>query len=412
MPYFLLILAASFIGYKIIPRPPVYRKSAIVITEDKKDYGQNIAAEKVKEPAGTNREPPPDKHPATLTEYMEENIKDGADKNFTKETIPQEKKPTAIDLLRAPGEKPPGPRAADWIDAEIRTLVFTGFDEPSKSITDFFKRQEYARLKKLILEDTFLKLSLTNEMYKHYILGEIEFKNGKYGEAIKYYDMAASSPTERWVAEFASFRKAESLYNMGKFEQAGEVFSGIKWGSNLLIPETEFSKAQCYLKTGKTKTASGIMEQLMSKYEGYNASDKANYCTGLILYYQGRSGEAKIFFEKAANANFEEQTLSEFYLAKCLEAEGRLLQASALFKKIHDENKKSAVADDAMFCRGMIFYRMKEYDSAAEIFLNVLRKYPAGAFAPYARFMTGCCRFETGQYRTAIANCEHFMRDS
>ncbi|MFH1353511.1 MAG: tetratricopeptide repeat protein, partial [bacterium] len=46
------------------------------------------------------------------------------------------------------------------------------------------------------------------------------------------------------------------------------------------------------------------------------------------------------------------------------------------------------------------------------IFLNVLRKYPAGAFAPYARFMTGCCRFETGQYRTAIANCEHFMRDS
>jgi len=221
-------------------------------------------------------------------------------------------------------------------------------------------------------------------------------------------EAASSSQTGN---EFPAFRKAEALYNTGEYEQALELFNGIKGGDKSLPSELELSRAQCYLKTGKTETATVIMKRLMSEYEGYHSSDRANYCTGLILYHQERYGEAEKNFRRITDPDFPEHKLSEFYLAGCLEAGGKLLQAGALFQKVYEENKKSALADDALYERGMIFYRMKEYASAAEIFLNVLRQYPAGSYAPYARFMTGICRFKTGRYATALANCRHFMRE-
>lgn len=398
MPYLILALAVSFIGYRVIPRSPVRQKLVLTAAENK----TNVVPKKLKTPLPL-KSAPAETAQAGLVEYMEGT---SSDNKFKRESVSPGKRAARIDLNRRVKKEPPENRAADWIDAEIKTLVFTGFDEPAKSITNIFKRGRYGKLEKLILKDDSM-----DKTYRNYVLGELEFINGKYRDAAKYYEAASSSQTGSKLPEYAAFRKAETLYNMGKYEQALELFNGIKGCNGFLIPELEFSKAQCYLKTGKTETATGIMKRLMSEYEGYHASDRANFCTGLILYYQERYGEAEDFFRRITNPDFPEHKLSEFYLAGCLEAGGKLLQAGALFKKLYEENKKSSIAGDALYERGMIFYRMKEYDSAAEIFLNVLRQYPAGSYAPYARFMTGVCRFKAGRYATALANCRHFMRE-
>ncbi|PIU17976.1 MAG: hypothetical protein COT16_03675, partial [Elusimicrobia bacterium CG08_land_8_20_14_0_20_44_26] len=404
--YLLVALTISFLGYKAIPRENPPQIVALPAVQTEKNIKQNTAEADNPPPAKAEAEA--DEEHLNLVEYIEKTVREEPNKNFTKENISPENESSFFSL---PGEKqgnPPTTENADWIDAEIKTLVFTGFDEPEKSIINLFNRNENKKLEQLIQKDEAMEKS-----YKHFILGELKFKKGLYEDALKNYGAAAAEASSASIAgglyEYSLFRKAESLYNTGKFDEALEIFDGIQQKMGHLAGEAEFSMAQCELKTGKTNQAMDVMNRLILTHAGYCASDRTNYCIGLILYHMGKYTDAKAFFEKIKNPEFENQKLSEFYFARCLENEGKLLQARALFKKIYEKNKKNDLACDAMFRCGMIFYRMKEYDSAADIFLNILRIYPSGVYAPDARLMTGYCRFEKGLYKTAIANCKYFM---
>ena len=394
MIYLLVAMTISFLGYKAIPREP----APLIIEMPATEIAKNIPADS---------ETSQDKSPANLIEYIAKNINEEPDKIFTKENISPESDPAGISLPESNRGKPRERENADWMSAKIKTIVFAGFGEPEKSVINLFNLNEEKKLEQLLQKEAGM-----NEEYKHYILGELKFKNKNYAKAMEHYAAALGTGAafgESGFYEYASFRQAEALYNTGKFDEALKIFEKIRREKGGLLPEAEFSIANSCLKKGETKRALDIMNRLISKYEQYRTSDRTNYCKGLILYYQGRYSEAKDCFAGINNPDFENRELSEFYRAKCMEAEGRLLQAGALFKKIHGENSASSIADDAMFCQGMIYYRMKEYDSAAGIFLAILRAYPAGDYAPYARFMTGYCRYDRGRYTAAIANCEYFM---
>lgn len=331
-----------------------------------------------------------------LAEYMDEQI---TDESGTEQGIKLEGKSFDVDLFKETPVKKPELPVADWLDAEIKTLVFAGFDEPEKTIAELFKQGKYEKLEELIL-----KTSLP-DIQKQYILGEIEFANKEYSKAAGYYDAVLSTGAESDFSEYAAFRKAECLYNTGKFEEAYNLFNKIVCRNYSLIPEVEFSKAQCYIKTGESEKALGIMEQLISNYEGYHLSGRFNYCIGLILYHQKRNSEALDFFSKVDTP----QAL--FYSAKCLESDGRFLPAISIFKDIIKKHRKSGLADDAMYNLGMVFYKMKEYVPAAASFINLLDAYPKNPYAPYARLMLGLCRFDMGYYEIAIKNCDFFFRD-
>ncbi|PKM99311.1 MAG: hypothetical protein CVU78_07000 [Elusimicrobia bacterium HGW-Elusimicrobia-2] len=401
MIYLLAALTISFFGYKTLPRQPA--PQVIAIPTDKIVKNIPEETEKADNPPSVSAASQSN-DPANLIEYIGQNVKEGPAEILKKENITPEHEPGIISLSPPATGKFQEQENTDWVTAKIRTSILMGLEEPGKTIITLFNSNEEKKLEQLLQNNTSIE-----KTDKHYILGELNFKNKDYATALGHYTSALSTVSGDGFYDCVSFRKAEVLYNTGKFDEAMEIFEKISPKKGGLIPEAEFSKAQCHLKKGETKTALDIMNRLLSKYEQYQTSDRANYCIGLILYYQSRYSEAETCFARIKSPDFENLELSEFYRAKCIEAEGALLQAGAIYKKIYAGNVKTGLEDDAMFAQGIVYYKMKEYDSAAGIFLNILSKYPAGDYAPYARLMTGYCRYESGRYTAAIANCKYFM---
>ncbi|MBN1384184.1 MAG: tetratricopeptide repeat protein [Elusimicrobia bacterium] len=408
--YFIIVPIALFIGCRLISKRPIQHELNITDTNKIETANPVKKEPSIASPAAPNHsetpgtglaeyDKPAPNHSETpgtgLAKYMDSR---SGTQDSRKQEIPLQNEPADVDLFREIPEDRPKIPVADWVDAEIKTLVFTGFDEPQKSIAELFRNGKYNRLNKLIQKN------VLPDIQKEYISGELEFAKKRYPESIKHYDSILSTGTESDFPAYAMFRKAEALYNTGEFGQALVLFNKITPKKDFLIPEIEFSKAQCYLKTGETEKALGIMEQLISNYQGYHPDDRLNYCIGLVLYYRKRSTEALDFFRKADTPH------AMFYSAKCLEDEGRFLPAVSVFKNIIEKHRNSTLVDDSMFNLGMVFYRMKEYGPAAESFLKLL-EYTKSPYRPYTRLMLGLCRFDMGYYKLAIKNCEYFLRD-
>jgi len=126
--------------------------------------------------------------------------------------------------------------------------------------------------------------------------GNISYKNGRYEEAVNYYEQALkikSDLPEIWC------NKGNSLFRLSKYDEALECYNKAL-EINPDYPEGITGKGKIDYIYGRYESAIKYYDIVLQSHPDYvNALNEK----GNALYYQGKYDEAQEYYDKALNAN-------------------------------------------------------------------------------------------------------------
>jgi tetratricopeptide (TPR) repeat protein len=129
-----------------------------------------------------------------------------------------------------------------------------------------------------------------------YNLGSISLKLHSHDDALAYFNLAIQLDGKDLKAYNG---KARTLYAMGRFEEACEVFAHLL-SKDPLNSETQFNLSQCYLQIGRIGDAKGILEDILSTHP-HNHHARSNL--GVCLLSEGEIERAIDEFEVIVKAD-------------------------------------------------------------------------------------------------------------
>ncbi len=129
----------------------------------------------------------------------------------------------------------------------------------------------------------------------------------------------------------------------------------------------------------------GLIE-ISESYEGTDAGAVAALMAGSALASLNRFSEARVHFERAAkNGATVTEVGSMQGLAACLEAEGKLAEAAAMYEKAAQRGAETAFESQALFLAGLCYEKSGNKEKAIELYTTVVKKFESGPTTPNAR---------------------------
>ncbi len=219
--------------------------------------------------------------------------------------------------------------------------------------------------------------------------GDCLFKKNKYSEALKFYEDAINYRYKGFT--YAIYQKAmiEGL----KGNPANKIIELEKIVNQ--YPKSEYADqallgiAATYLNVGKSDLAANSLNKLVRDYPTSELQNSALLKLGLIAYNEGNRPKAIDYYKRIFASNPEAKdaqsalaALEEIYVDDM----GRPEEYFSFLETIPGYDIKEDEKESINFKTAEVQYENGEYEKAADLFSQYLRKYPNSKNAMVAHF--------------------------
>ncbi|HFS67357.1 MAG TPA: tetratricopeptide repeat protein, partial [Flavobacteriia bacterium] len=234
------------------------------------------------------------------------------------------------------------------------------------------------------------------------------FKEGDYIEAIPLFELAITENHDPKFTARAIYWKAESEYNLNKFEQAKKDF--LSFLNSDTAKETEeykdsfYAIAYTYLKLKDYEKA----KEYFNKYIQSNPTDKNNLNDAYLRlgdsyfitrdYWKAMDAYNKAIQNGAKNLDYAhfQKAISYGFVGK----NGKKITDLEAFLQQH---KHSKLRDEAYFNLGNAYKKAKQYDKALASYQKIVDFHKKSKLVPKALLKQGLIYFNNGQPEEALA---------
>ncbi len=202
-------------------------------------------------------------------------------------------------------------------------------------------------------------------------LGHRFIEAGKYDEAIRYYqnavltmtDKVSLAETEYWVAEAAA-EKGDHAAARGYFLKLAENYPRSEWA-----PKALYARGRLYLTDNKYDSSSIAFELLKDRYPNDPTTRRVGTALGESYYLQGRYEEAITALKNAMPYLDEEsQAKAVFLMAESYNYLGNFDEASSSYLRYINMTKGTEQERVAHYGLGWLYHKEKIYHWAADSF--------------------------------------------
>ena len=280
-------------------------------------------------------------------------------------------------------------------------------------------------------------------------LGHRFSDNGKYDEAISYYQeslktfntVATAAETEYWVAEAAA-EKGDNAEARQYFLALADKYPRSSWS-----PKALYARGRLYLSDNKFDSSSIAFEVLKDRYPNNEITRRVGTALGESYYQQGKYQEAidalkaamaylddeskeKAIFLIAESYNFlgDFKESSKAYLQYLNLTKGTSKERSAHYglgwlyhkQKIYhwsaDSFEKAATGDDELARKALYYEAINQklggqYENSLKTFSEFGERYKTGLWVEQAFYEWAVSSFESGQYGDAIETLLTLIRN-
>ena len=235
-----------------------------------------------------------------------------------------------------------------------------------------------------------------------------------------------------------------TLYGQKRWDLAIETFEEYlkKYPDHKNVPLAKVYLAQGYVNKQNYKQARIVLRDFLKKYPKNKNESQAMYrvaeCSYFLEDYPAAIKEFQTFLMKSPNDSLTEwvfpyladsylrtgntkqaeesfrQSLkkfpqgrfledSRFGLARSLEMLNRPQDAIAEYQQLIKFPQGKRIAE-AMFNLGMLYFQQKDFNKTAEVFTQLVEKYPDNALVPLAQLNTGYAYYSLNQWDLAKQN--------
>ncbi len=210
----------------------------------------------------------------------------------------------------------------------------------------------------------------------YYRIGEDQYRNNKFGEALASYVLALKSMPAAEIHEAVLHKTGWAHYKLDDFPKAEETFQAqvSDFAEGPFASDGRFMLAECHFKQGKWEEALGLYKPLV------DAKLSAGQFAELVLLHGGQSARQLKQFDESL----------------------------ALVNQVIENHPDSVYLPQAQLTAGRAHYGKKEYDKADELF-EVVATGSRNATGAEARFYMGAIRFGQKKHADAIRQYQRVM---
>lgn len=298
----------------------------------------------------------------------------------------------------------------------------------------YYRAQEYANAEKTYMEilHSFPGVSITHEV--KYGLAWSCFQQKKYNDAYKVFNSLSDGPDTLAVKSF--YWKGESKRYAGQEADALDIYQDFiaKYPNNKLAAGVQYQLGVLYYNSEKFDLSKKYLESSLSSYDN-SVKDRAYTMLGEInlqekdypaardnfnnalnitnvdVDLQNRSllglGVAYYFLKNYKEAiaglseieirdpNFEKDKLN-FYMAENMFTSGQYEQAIVRYNNVDAANR--SFGSQAMYGKAYALFNLKQYDHAADIFAEFIKRYPNDNKIPDVKLRLADCYYGSKNY--------------
>ena len=239
-------------------------------------------------------------------------------------------------------------------------------------------------------------------------LGDCNYLESKYAEAIKYYDrvIEANDPD----ADYATYQKALSYGAMGKYNEKLTYLNQIfeRFNDSPLAPKALFEVGNTYLVSDNNDMALLYFKNFKNSYPQNTLVKTALLNMGLIYYNTDRNNDALEVFDQLLTqyAGTDEARDALSTVKNIYVSQNRVDEYFSYVKRTTKTNVSTVEQDSTLYMSAESQYMNGDCESSVKSFESYLNKFPEGLFFLQAHYYAADCLFRNGQNEQALPHYE------
>jgi TolA-binding protein len=209
-----------------------------------------------------------------------------------------------------------------------------------------------------------------------YLIGWINFQNGKFEDAINSYSKLDENYPETALLPIALYSVGDSYFNLGEYKSAISSYDKVltKFPNSSYVYDAVNGIQYCYVVQDKQTEAINYLNDFILKNEHLDFMDKIQFKKGEILYSSGSYklaiGEYEILIE-----NYPQSPLvssSYFWMGKSALLLEKLENAASYFKVVINNSLNTEVGFSSVLELGKIYRKQKNFSEETQLYDDVL----------------------------------------
>jgi len=290
-------------------------------------------------------------------------------------------------------------------------------DAAFKLIECLYNLKKYPELKDKV--KSVLKLYANDTLrlpYLYFYLAESEYYLDNFNEAARDYLKSAQAFKDELARALAKLGLAWSYLKLKKYDEAEEVFAGIR--KNILDQKSLdiliLGQAVLMSQSNRVYEAKKLYQQLIDasddplmRLQAYIGKadafyNLAEYAQAVKAYEEGLKDAAKA--GKQINGSTELLAKLRYNLARAYIKEGAFKPGITLFEDISGQSSDPDTKINALCQVADAYQEEGDYLKAEEVYSGILKEFPGSSFADYALYQTGLSQLKRLDYASAIAS--------
>ena len=271
------------------------------------------------------------------------------------------------------------------------------------------KKEAIAGYAQLVSNEKLAKSSLRKDAV--YALGVTHEELGQYADAGKAYDIFLTEFADDAYATEVRMRKAETILQDGKYEQAGKIFgeAAASEGFNL-VDHALFRQAFCVAKLDKFKEAGDIYGRVASEFkDSVNAKDAA--IEAARCYYRGQVfDKASTWLQATLAAGGSGAPEAAHWLCKIHLKNGEPAKAEELATQTLPKAAESKFLVNLLMDQAdAVFETPSKRGAAYDLFVKIASEHADHELAPQALYNAAFTALDQKKYDDATKNGAAFL---
>ncbi|MBN2532302.1 MAG: tetratricopeptide repeat protein [Spirochaetales bacterium] len=256
-------------------------------------------------------------------------------------------------------------------------------------------------------------------LLSRYLCGLSFIVKKEYADAGAYLSLIQVKEAEKaglsLIAPYSLFYHAWSLYRLGKFEQATNLFSVIirDFTTHALKTDALYLAGWCSYSGGNYEKAVTYFSTLAGLNTDASIKAKALFFQARSLLNLKKTDEAKeifkLIYNKMQKTAFADDALFEY--ATILADQDETETAASAYLTLSQVYPGSTLVEDALYRRGEVYFLAKLYEKARYAFYEYRLKYPNGTLIDAALYWGGLCSFHLSEKFGAVLLWEKIIKE-
>lgn len=278
--------------------------------------------------------------------------------------------------------------------------------EDIKQVAQFQLAETLARTRETaVAAQAFLDLAAQNpgtplELEAWLRVAGLREAQGKWEEALSYYDRVAAAATQDELRARAQHGAGLVRYRLGEFAEALTNFERVVSD----YPRTEWAEQAFYMRgwcaylLGQSEKALSIGREFLRRFPNSKWSPDVLFWLGEYAFNRGEYAEAERQFTEVAAKYPENEAAADalYWAGRAAVAQRDFVRAIEHFTALAKNYPKSARLPDARFAQGDALTELGQFAAAILAFDEVIKLDPQGELAPLAYGRKGDCLFMLG----------------